>query len=233
MLSFHNDRTRWFRWVLGVAFLVLAVSAGSARGAMIFTDRAAFEAAASGLSSEGFNELYQGGNSIRDFGAFTLSVANGVYIVDFGPEYVSEGTGAVVLLDVTPFGRMFPLVATFTFDDPINSFGVDIKDWGSELLGLGGGTLTVSSNTGSINETIGSVPDYLPHGNLLFFGVIDDTPFTSLTFTSDRIDPFAIDHLVYGTTPLSSQAVPEPSSLALMGLGIGAFIMSRRRRAAA
>jgi hypothetical protein len=120
------------------------------------------------------------------------------------------------------------------FDDPVAAFGffgVDIGDFGGQLeLELSNGvteTLTVPNSEGSSGSTGGSV---------LFFGAIATNSahdFTSASFltTTGQGDAFAFDDFTVGSR--EQVQVPEPATLALVGIGLaGVGIAARRRRTA-
>lgn len=65
-----------------------------------------------------------------------------------------------------------------------------------------------------------------------FVGFISDTPFDSVVFKAGSgfsatfQDTFRFDNLALGL----SEVIPEPNTLSLLGLGLGALLIARRRR---
>lgn len=128
---------------------------------------------------------------------------------------------------------------TVTFSQPVAAFGffgVDIGDFGGDLTlrltDVGGSTTNIN-----VPHTIGEDAD--TGGSVLYFGVIaagpghsDDDLLLSVEFltVSGDGDIFAFDDFTVAA-PEQIIEVPEPSTIALFGLGlIGLGVGLRRRR---
>lgn len=206
-------------------------AASICNAASTFDDRNTFLNTVGGVfEMEGFEMPFPLENP-RDFGPFTVTGAGDVDTGNSVAQEIflfTEGMASMLVksdADLTANGFTS---ATFSFDSPITSFGVDIMGFG--LSEFYKGILTVS-NDGTLGPlTIGdNTGGAIDPGNVIFFGVLDTMEFSNLTFTwTTRGDGLAFDDLKYQ----AGSPVPEPAAIpaALVPLGILGLRRYRRVR---
>jgi hypothetical protein len=102
-----------------------------------------------------------------------------------------------------------------SFDNAVGSFGFDLAD------SFGGGRIA------RITTSTGDFHDFVAHtGTVGFIGLVSTGPITSVTFSSlSNVRP-----LIDNFEANSASAVPEPSAVSLLGLGIVGLLALRRMR---
>jgi len=210
---------------LVLAALVATVAlAQDALANTIYTSEAAFLAAAGpGLSMESFETYpigtYPFGPGVASFDAngFTVTDPNArLFIFDetfYAAHTATHGDQSLF------FEMGFPAsqTITITFDAPTDRVGFTLKD----ALDHPSSSLSFATEHVSFgSQFFGTQPD----GGVLYFGLISTQAFTTLTITTTLTngDGVNIDEVVFNE-------VPEPATLALLGLGAGAVTLRARR----
>jgi len=200
---------RFVPGLLAAAFLCLSATQASAVP-VFFNNSAAFHAAAGpGLSFEGFEADFATAASVS-FAGFTVAESNGVNILGQLRDFpglvngITEGTGGLVYDDNGNSIGTF-----FGFTSPVTAFGLFITT-------NPGSTVTIGGSVSDVVVLATDVPQ--------FWGVIDQAGLTSITFDASGGPNVAFDAVSYGT------AVPEPASIVLLGLGLGALGLRQRRQ---
>jgi hypothetical protein len=160
------------------------------------------------------------------------SSASDMYLIDKTYTEAKPGGGNYFFVG---FGFEDSLVAygtgaggskTMTITAPAGSFGVFGVDLGAVDAA---GSYTVAINGGGAGNTFTGPSTMLANPTGSYLGIVSTSPITSVSITSST-GRFSVDNVVFGTSVFAT--APEPSSVALLGLGLAALGWKSRRKSA-
>lgn len=227
------------RIAFAAAFASLVVGGAASAAPTYYATRGAFDAANTGLTFEGFEKMDATStvtftsplNSTTSIAgvvspgeivagiSFDLTDGHDAYVA--APGQSANTTRAIGVNTPTTAGWKV------SFDAPTNAFGVDAyQNFGGG--GQSGSPILVTVNLYDASSSlIDSSTFSVPSGSNGFFGVSSTVGISYLTI-DNRASFDVIDNIEFGAAP----AVPEPSTYALMALGLAGIAGVARRRQA-
>ena len=202
-----------------VGFLTLSLASPSYAAVLLSLNRATFQASASALTSQTFDTLANGTllttlNGVSYASSVGTPVVTNSFLTSTAPNGLGRtGLGFFATTDVV----------TFTFANAISAFAIDINTFATAP-----GSYDVVLNNG--DQVFSIFESFSGTSTGQFIGFTSDTPFTSVTLTSNSgSNAFTLDTLRYGLRSAVVGSVPEPSTWAMMLIGFGAIGFSLRR----
>jgi hypothetical protein len=224
----------------GMAFLFgMALSGVVAAAPVVYSDEATFRAAAGSTTTYGFetHSVVEATNLASPVlasdldNSFQLAYANlnGFQIIDDGAEPgLADGTHSLFTHSMAGAPDY-----TLTFSDfggvngSITAFGFTITDFASNI---GADIVTISYDTGNLSDLLlmtGVQGDYAQNFIGLIVDAADAFMSITLTFTDVQSGMQWFDEIIFS----SPTGVPEPATLALLGIALAGLAFRRRKRA--
>ena len=201
--------SHWWVWAASVASIALARS--GAASLVLYTDRAAWEAAAGQVSTIGVPDIVPE-SQLGQYASLGIDLGAALWGSPV-PRHWAEDWGLAEGTTVFK-GLLGANMSSMYFSHPVTAFSFDWLFFQPQQLWVGVGQVVSGSIT--LPEDVPFV--YVP----TFYGIISTVPFRNLT-----IYPWCDQISCWGTS-ISFTAAPSPGAVALLGIAPLAF--GRRRR---
>ena len=207
-----------------IMLALAGLSAGAEASLIQYSDRTTFEAQGTIVENYGFEDWGSSGGYVYPADPYT---AHGV-------TYTS--TQNVIMKPNFGYGNSSNIILN-NYWSPLSGAIAGTYDMLGFDLGVLGGTspldFTITTNVGTYAFNNISVPNV--RDGMTFFGFVADPGenITSMIFSSQFGGGYApsLDNVTLGTAGISPNAVPEPATVALLGMGLAGLGFARRRKA--
>jgi hypothetical protein len=195
------------------------MTSSASAATIFFTDRTAWEAAVSGVTTETY-ESYPWSDPNGNYLGVSPTLGDYNYDVPEGAIYGVNSTAltydaAYLTGNYLEWQQGSPnALQTVVIPGATSAIGFDYGQFYGDVA-----TFLVTLSNGDSISVLSNINDYA------FIGAISTAPFSSFTILSD---PFPIIDNLSRAREIS--AVPEPASMVLLGTGLAGIVASRRRR---